>query len=286
MTATSGIDLDGLGSWIGNTSTVSDTVTPRLVRALRAALFVDPGSVRSDDIAPATTHWCLAPMLPAMNEIGPDGHPERGEFLPPVPLPRRMWAGGTLEYRDALRVGDEVERKSCITDIKVKQGKTGTLCFVTVDNIFSTRRGEAVHEQQQMVYREAASVSENNRALVREQAAAPAAHRRMLVADPVLLFRYSAVTGNDHRIHYDWPYVTGVEGYPGLIVHGPLQASLLVEYAADLHGGRPPRTILFRALGPLFEGLFSLNGRENGSGLDLWTEDSEGHSTMTARASW
>ena len=166
--------------------------------------------------------------------LGPDGHPTRGGFLPPVPLPRRMWAGGELEFFEPLRVGDDSKRTSRITDVTIKTGSTGTLCFVSVEHIVSTPRGMALRERQDIVYRDMGGAAPSAKA---PPPAPVAKHRESHVSDPVLLFRYSALTFNGHRIHYDRDYVTKVEGYPGLIFHGPLQAALIVEFAAKLHGG-------------------------------------------------
>jgi 3-methylfumaryl-CoA hydratase len=222
-----------------------------------------------------------------MSELGPDGHPSRGGFLPPVPLPRRMWAGGELEFVDTLRVGDEATRTSRIADVTMKTGSTGVLCFVSVDHLITTSRGTAIRERQDIVYRD---VPAGAQAPAAAKPAAPppsAQHRESHMADPVLLFRYSALTFNGHRIHYDRDYVTKVEGYPGLIFHGPMQAAFLVEFAARLHGGAPPKKFSYRGVQPLFEGSeFSINANETGDGMELWTANSAGQPTMKATATW
>ncbi len=282
-------DIDHLRQWIGRTQEASDIITTQLVRGLRATLFLDIGNPVDGDIAPFTTHWCLAQPVVAMNELGTDGHPARGGFLPPVPLPRRMWAGGQIEFVDPLRVGDTVTRASRISDVTMKTGSTGTLCFVAVDHTITTPRGVAIRERHDIVYRDIAPAGGAKAAPA--HAAAPAAspapvakHRESYMADPVLLFRYSALTFNGHRIHYDRDYVTKVEGYPGLIVHGPLQASLLIEFAAKLHGGKAPAKFVYRGVQPLFDGAeFSVNGNETSADLKVWTAkrrrraDHEGH---------
>jgi 3-methylfumaryl-CoA hydratase len=277
-------DLDHLRQWIGRTAAASDTVTAQLVRGLRATLFMEIGAPKPGDAAPFTTHWCLAQPVYPMSELGPDGHPTRGGFLPPVPLPRRMWAGGELEFFDALRVGDEATRTSRIADVTMKTGSTGVLCFVSVDHLITTSRGTAIRERQDIVYRDVPTGT---------QTPAPAApppsaqHRESHMADPVLLFRYSALTFNGHRIHYDRDYVTKVEGYPGLIFHGPMQAAFLVEFAARLHGGMAPKKFSYRGVQPLFEGSeFSINANETDIGMELWTANSAGQPTMKANAVW
>jgi 3-methylfumaryl-CoA hydratase len=280
------LDLDHLRQWIGRGSEASDIVTAQLVKGLRATLFQEIGEPTTGDAAPFTVHWCLAQPVFAMAMLGPDGHPARGGFLPPVPLPRRMWAGGELEFLDPLRVGDEARRTSRIADVTVKTGSTGTLCFVAVDHLVSTERGTAIRERQDIVYREMGGAQP---AAPAKAAPSPrlAQHRETHMADPVLLFRYSALTFNGHRIHYDRDYVTKVEGYPGLIFHGPLQAAFIVELAAKLRGGRPPRKLSYRGLQPLFEGSeFSVNANDNGSAIELWTANSDGQPTMKGTATW
>jgi len=278
-------DIDHLRQWIGRTTQATDIVTAQLVKGLRATLFLPIGEPKAGEAAPFTVHWCLAPAVVPMSELGPDGHPSRGGFLPPVPLQRRMWAGGELEFFDFLRVGDEVTRTSRIADVSMKSGSTGALCFVAVDHEITTPRGIAIRERHNIVYRDA---STNSPPPAKPAAPPPRAqHRETHMADTVLLFRYSALTFNGHRIHYDRDYVTKVEGYPGLIFHGPLQASLLVEFAAKLHGGAAPKKISYRGVQPLFEGSeFSVNANESGSGLELWTANSEGQPTMKGTATW
>jgi 3-methylfumaryl-CoA hydratase len=280
------LDLDHLRQWIGRSSQASDIVTAQLVKGLRATLFQEVGEPKPGDAAPWTAHWCLAQPVFPMSALSQDGHPTRGGFLPPVPLPRRMWAGGELEFFDALRVGDEVTRTSRIADVTAKTGSTGALCFVTVDHLVTTPRGTAIRERQDIVYRDVSSAQAA--APAKPPAPAPAAqHRESHMADPVLLFRYSALTFNGHRIHYDRDYVTKVEGYPGLIFHGPLQAAYIVELAAKLHGGGAPKKFSYRGLQPLFEGSeFSINANKTDSGMELWTANSAGQPTMKGTATW
>jgi 3-methylfumaryl-CoA hydratase len=243
------------------------------------------GEPKQSDAAPFTAHWCLAQPVAPMSELGTDGHPARGGFLPPVPLPRRMWAGGELEFIDSLRVGDEAKRTSRISDISVKSGSTGTLCFVAVEHLITTPRGIAIRERQDIVYRD---VTGGASAPPKAPPPPPVAkHRETHVSDPVLLFRYSALTFNGHRIHYDRDYVTKVEGYPGLIFHGPLQAALIVEFAARLNGGKPPKKFSYRGLQPLFEGgAFSVNANDNAGGMELWVANADGQPTMKGTATW
>jgi 3-methylfumaryl-CoA hydratase len=280
------LDIDHLRRWIGRTSEASDVVTAQLVKGLRATLFQEIGEPKVGDAAPWTVHWCLAQPVFPMSQLGQDGHPTRGGFLPPVPLPRRMWAGGELEFFEALRAGDEATRTSRISDVTMKTGSTGVLCFVSVEHLTTTARGTAIRERQDIVYREMSSAQAS--APARPAASPPAAqHRESHMADPVLLFRYSALTFNGHRIHYDRDYVTRVEGYPGLIFHGPLQAALMVEFAARLHGGAAPKKFSYRGVQPLFEGSeFSINANDASSGMELWTANSAGQPTMKGAATW
>jgi len=268
------LDIDHLRQWIGRSTEASDIVTAQLVK----------GEPKPGDVAPSTTHWCLGQPVYPMSELGPDGHPTRGGFLPPVPLPRRMWAGGELEFLDSLRVGDVAKRTSRISDVTMKTGSTGVLCFVSVAHEVTTPRGIAIRERQDIVYRD---VSNAPQAAPAKTPPPVAHHREQHLAHPVLLFRYSALTFNGHRIHYDRDYVTKVEGYPGLIFHGPLQATLIVELAAKLHGGKPPKKLNYRGLQPLFEGSeFSVNANTTDNGMELWTANSAGQPTMKGTATW
>jgi 3-methylfumaryl-CoA hydratase len=196
-----------------------------------------------------------------------------------------MWAGGELEFFDTLRVGDDTKRTSRISDVTMKTGSTGVLCFVSVEHVVTTPRGMAIRERQDIVYRD---ISAAPAASAKAPPPAPVAkHRESHMADPVLLFRYSALTFNGHRIHYDRDYVTKIEGYPGLIFHGPLQAAFIVELAAKLHGGTAPKKFSYRGLQPLFEGSeFSINANDTAAGMELWTANSQGQPTMKGTATW
>lgn len=274
------IDVDHLRSWIGRTETATDLVTVRLANGLQATLGDPP--LEEGDAAPPAIQWCLAPPMVPAAEIGPDGHPARGGFLPPVPLPRRMWAGGSLRFHAPILVGDQVERRSRIADVTVKAGRTGTLCFVAVDHEYVTPRGLAVAERHDIVYRDAATGPARTAPV---ETPAPQ-WRESVMADPVLLFRYSALTFNGHRIHYDRRYAMEVEGYDGLIVHGPLQATLLLRLAGRVKE-RPPASFSFRGVNPLFDGgAFTVAAAETADGLRLWTARASGEATMIADAVW
>ncbi|HEX4765520.1 MAG TPA: MaoC family dehydratase N-terminal domain-containing protein [Lichenihabitans sp.] len=279
------LDLGALKAWIGRRETATDIVTPRLDASLRAVFDRPPGEPAAGDPATPTIHWCLTPAIARMSELGEDGHPRRGGFLPPVPLPRRMWAGGELTMTDPLRVGDTVTRQSRIEAVEAKTGRSGPLCFVTVRHLYSTGRGPAIEERQDIVYR---GESPNGAGAPAAPASVPpgAERQRGFPCDPVLLFRYSALTFNGHRIHYDLDYAMRQESYPGLVVHGPLQAAALIGFAADIHGA-VPRTFSFRGVSPLIAGVsVTLNAASDADGLRLWASDVERRVTMQAAARW
>jgi 3-methylfumaryl-CoA hydratase len=196
-----------------------------------------------------------------------------------------MWAGGKTEYQDRVRVGDRLHKRSKIADVAFKNGSTGPLCFVTIDHTISTDRGVAVLERQDIVFRGEA-ISGSAPAVKAPAASSPKPqHQRHLVADSVLLFRYSAVMFNGHRIHYDRQYAMEAEGYAGLVVHGPLQAALLAEMAESIKG-RPLDVFAHRGAAPLFDGPFTLNAVETADALELWTASPSGLPAMRATASW
>lgn len=278
-----GLDIDHLRGWIGREEAAEDVVTADLVRKLQATLDLPGPPARAGDAAPRLVHFCLAQPAAPTAALGPDGHPERGDFLPPVPLPRRMWAGGHIAFDGELRVGDAVRRVSRIADVVAKQGRTGPLCFVTVEHVIETSGRAAVRERQDLVYRG----PDSGAAKAPAPPAEPGDHRRQVAADAALLFRYSALTFNGHRIHYDRRHATEVEGYPGLVVHGPLQATLLCHFAAAIRGA-PPARFAFRSHSPLFDddAVMLHAGEEDSGTLRLWTAREAGPVAMAAEASW
>jgi 3-methylfumaryl-CoA hydratase len=236
---------------------------------------------------PPLAHWLYFLPLHRGSEIGPDGHARRGGFLPPVPLPRRMWAGGQLEFRAPLCVGDAVERTSTIADLTAKEGRTGPLVFVKVRH--ELRRGgqaePAIVEFHDIVYRGAKQPGDVEPPP--RPAATGAAWQREIVPDEVLLFRYSALTFNGHRIHYDRRYVTEIEGYPGLIVHGPLIATLLLDLVRRQAPDAVVADFRFKAVRPTFDGRpLRVNGapQPDGKTVTLWAQDHDGWLTMDAVA--
>ena len=280
------MDIDHLRSWIGRTEETSDLITPRLA-ASYAATFDPHLAPHAAGEAPLALHWCLAPAIAPMAALGPDGHPAKGGFLPPVPLPRRMWAGGSIETLAPLREGDLVTRHSRIRDVAAKEGRSGTLCFVTVEHELSTSRGVALRERHDIVYREASSAAAPAASAAAAAAVepSPADLTWEVEAGPVLLFRYSALTFNGHRIHYDLPYVTGEEGYAGLVVHGPVQATLMLNIVATLSGSATLK-LDYRGLKPLIAGgSFRVKAKRQDDGtIRAWTEGADGHVRMEGTA--
>jgi 3-methylfumaryl-CoA hydratase len=278
----------GLRAWIGRRSEIAhDLIGATPAAALAATLDHPAAAIEAGTELPPLWHWLYFLPLHRQSDIGADGHVRRGGFMPPVPLPRRMWAGSQFEFRAPLRVGDRVTRVSTIDDVSAKAGRSGPLVFVRVRHELQ-REGAAepaLVEWHDIVYRAARPPG----AVEPPPQAAPtyAVWWRELVPDAVLLFRYSALTFNGHRIHYDRRYVTEVEGYPGLVVHGPLIATLLLDLlrrempAARLAGFR------FKALRPTFDlHPFSVHGRPapDGRSVRLWAQDHEGWLTMEASA--
>ena len=269
--------VESLREWIGRSETVSDVVTPTPYAALSATLDRPPERPAEGTVIPALWHWLYCLPLSRRSDLGVDGHGRRGEFLPPVPLPRRMWAGSQFSSAAPLRVGDAIRRTSFVEHVTQKTGKTGALVFVRLRHQIERGGVTAITEFQDIVYREEPKADQP--APAPQAAPKRAAWRREWVADDVLLFRYSALTFNGHRIHYDRRYVTAVEGYPGLVVHGPLTATLLLDL---LRWELPDAEVVrfeFRALRPLFDGRpFQICGEPlaDGKSFHLWAQDDEG----------
>jgi len=278
------VDLQNLRQWIGRTERRSDRVTPVPVAALAATLDRDDPPPRDGDPLPPLWHWLYFLPLTRRSDIGPDGHAKRGGFLPPVPLPRRMWAGSRLEFLRPLAVGDAIERVSTIESVEAKHGKSGDLVFVVVRHEIAAAGEPAIREWHDIVYRELPQPGEPGAPPT--PAPADPHWRRDVVPDDVLLFRYSALTFNGHRIHYDRRYVTGVEGYPGLVVHGPLLATLLIDLLREHQPQAGVATFAFRAVRPVFDvAPFAVCGRRGEApGVRLWAQDRDGNLAMDATA--
>ena len=279
-------ELD-LAAWIGRSETVADTIGPTPVLALTATLDHPATPAPEGTALPPLWHWLYFLPMHRQSEIGPDGHAKRGGFLPPVPLPRRMWAGSQFEFRAPVRVGDAVERRSTIDDVTTKEGRTGKLVFVKVRHELRCNGASdpAIVEFHDIVYREAKRSTDIEPPPTK--ATDGAAWQREIVPDDVLLFRYSALTFNGHRIHYDRKYVTEVEGYPGLIVHGPLIATLLMDLLRRQAPGAEVASFRFKAVRPTFDlHPFRVNGQPaaDGKSVKLWAQDHDGWLTMDAVA--
>ena len=277
--------IDELQAWIGRSETVQDHIGSTPVQALNATLDHPAMPVPTGTPLPPLWHWLYFLPLHQQSDIGPDGHAKRGGFFPPVPLPRRMWAGSEFEFRSPLRVGDTVERTSTIDDVTLKQGRTGQLAFVKVRHEVRCNGAPdpAIVEFHDIVYREARRADDVEPPP--QRAVVGAAWQREIVPDDVLLFRYSALTFNAHRIHYDRRYVTEVEGYPGLIVHGPLIATLLMDLVRRNLPDAQVAAFRFKAVRPTFDlHAFKVNGRRDGNEVRLWAQDHEGWLTMDASA--
>ena len=274
------IDLDHLRQWQGRQETASDVIDPAKVGAMAATLDWERAPEPGDEL-PRPWHWLYFLAPARQSQIGRDGHPRRGGFLPPVPLPRRMWASGNVEFLAPLRVGDRASRTSTVKSVTHKRGGTGDLVFVTVEHDITVAGKPVIREHQHLVYREDPDPNAPPPRPVPPPAAAQ--FGREWTPDPVLLFRYSALTFNGHRIHYDRDYAMQEEGYAGLVVHGPLSATLLL----DLVRARCPEQEIgyydYRAVRPLLDGApFRVEGCRTEGGLDLWVVDHSGAVTMQA----
>ena len=274
-----------LQEWVGRTEVLQDHVSEIPARALAATFDRDDlAGLKAGDSLPFVWIWLFFLPLVSSARIGPDGHPQRGGFLPPIPLARRMWAGSRCTFHAPIRIGDAVERTSAILKVAEKTGGAGEMVFVTVRHAI-TRAGELLMEEEQdLVF-----LAIPERFSPPPPTPLPACDWSEPVAvDPVRLFRFSALTFNGHRIHYDRTYATEVERYPGLVVHGPLQAAVLFDGATRHAPDRQPAAFAFRGLRPLFDfDAVSVNGRaRGGDGLDLYTANGDGAVGMQATIDW
>ncbi|MEP0942495.1 MAG: MaoC family dehydratase N-terminal domain-containing protein [Rhizobiaceae bacterium] len=273
------LDETVLRKWIGNTQSATDTLTVEPARLMQATMDHE-ASLNSGDCLPPVWHWLYFLTGAPMSKLGRDGHAALGEFLPPVALPRRMWAGGRLEFAKPVELGETINKSSSIKDISLKHGKSGALAFVTVRHSYSGPEGDdRFTEEHDIVYREDPKPDAPKPAPVSPSSATPQ-HSETITPSTVQLFRYSALTFNSHRIHYDRDYCKDVEGYPGLIFHGPLTATLLADLAVRRIGGKPLKSFSFRAVAPLFDNApFTIH--HDGEGT-VWAETPEGGLAMKA----
>jgi len=272
-------DIAHLREWIGKRETLEDVATPAPVRGLAALLDHDTPPWAKDAVPPLG-HWLYFVPRARQSEIGVDGHPRRGGFLPPVDLPRRMFAGSTLTFHAPIAVGSSLRRDATILDVSEKDGATGRLVFVKLRHEIFAGESLAITDEQDIVYREAATMPG---ASAKPVPLREAEHMRPIAADATMLFRFSALTFNAHRIHYDRDYACEVEYYPGVVVQGPFVAMLLLDHLLRLKPEAPIRQFTFRARSPLFDiAPFDLCLARNEKGYDLWARDSIGREAMTA----
>ncbi|MFK7751727.1 MAG: MaoC family dehydratase N-terminal domain-containing protein [Sedimentitalea sp.] len=271
-----------LSDWIGRHDTSLGCVSAEQAAMVHATLSAPGAAPQTGDALPALWHWCgFAPAV-GMEDLGPDGHPRAAGIMPPIPLERRMWASGALTFHAPLHVGEVLSRRSTVSDIVQKQG--GAMYFVTLTHEISGAHGLAICERQNIVYLRIPDTFVPPRKL-----AAPTEPTiaELVPVNQALLFRYSAITFNAHRIHYDMPYASEVERYPGLVVHGPMQATLLMQMATQAKG-RAPDSFEFRAVHPMFhfDDLRLLATPGEDGALALCTASPDGHQGLQATAKW
>ena len=278
------IDLTHLSDWIGRTQTVTESIAPFPSNALAATLNrVDPIYAAQTPLPPLW-HWLHFLPIHKLEDAGYDGHAALGGFLPPVPLPRRMWAGSRLKWMAPMRIGRSLRKLSTVISVDHKAGRSGDLVFVTVRHQVFDGDVQGIEEEHDIVYRAAPEPC----SVAPEPPQAPdhSAFSQVISPDPVLLFRYSALTFNPHRIHYDLPFCTGTEGYPGLVVHGPLLATLLMDLLRREYPFAQIAGFDFRAVSPVFDtDDFSVHGQPGDDGtIKLWVRRHDGALAMTATA--
>ncbi len=281
------MDQMNLAAWENRTETSSGGVSFQMAQMAQATLGSTRGSIEPGQELPALWHWFGFPPQTPTVDLGRDGHPPLGDFLPALRLERRMWAGGKLTFHEPLHVGEALKRVSTITSIVEKDGAAGRMVFVSVDHAISGENGLAVSERQDIVY---LAIPDQYAPPRKQDVFAKPDFEEAVETTPTLLFRYSALTFNAHRIHYDLPYARTKEHYPGLVVHGPLQATLLID-AATRHAGRVPDHFSFRGVHPVFAGealrVMGLHTDDDTMNLcTAVTEKGAAYQGMQAKAVW
>ena len=277
------VDIDHLRKWIGKIDNVTDYVTPIVEQRYRATLNMDIGNPKDGEPVTSGLHWMLGWNLVKNDELGVDSHPALGEFLPPVPLPRRMWAGSEIKVLKPIRVGDKVVKQSTVADIQVKEGRTGLLCFVTAEYNFLVNDEVTINEKHNIVYRDISKSGGGSG--YSKDIPEKADLSEKIFMHPTILFRYSAIGFVGHRIHYDHPYTVNEENYPGLIVHGPLQATYLLRAAEKLMC-KPVKSFTHKVMAPVFansEYMVGVDKMDDGS-VSCWGATKEFGVTMRAEA--
>ena len=280
------INIDELKTWIGSSEESVDEVSISLEKRFKATLDLDPGNPAKGDEASSGIHWTLAPAVVKSSLLGKDSHPEKGSFLPPVPLPRRMWAGCETEFFSPLYIGDIVTKKSTIVDITIKNGKSGLLCFVKAKYEFFVESHLIIEEYHDIVYRDLQTTDKSKITKINLPNFV-SSYEENFFAHPTTLFRYSAITFNGHRIHYDYPYSTKEEGYKDLVFHGPLQATLLLR-AAEKFKKVKAKKFVHKGIAPVFANndlLINIEDTNNGL-LNCYTSTKEAGLTMKAQANF
>jgi 3-methylfumaryl-CoA hydratase len=279
------IDINHLREWVGKSEVLTERIAGFPSNAMAATLDRDDPAYGDGEPLPPLWHWLHFLPIFRLKDAGYDGHAALGGFLPPVPLPRRMWAGGRLRFEAPLRIGQELRKVSTVVKVDHKAGRSGDLVFVTVRHQLLDGDVLGVEEEHDIVYREAPDPA----APVPMPPAAPAnsVFSRAIDPDPVLLFRYSALTFNGHRIHYDQPFCTSTEGYAGLVVHGPLLATLLLDLLRREMPQATVNSFEFRAVSTIFDTeVFSVHGSPEADGktFHLWARRQDGALAMDAKA--
>ena len=277
------VDIDHLRKWIGKIDNVTDYVTPIVEQRYRATLNMDIGNPKDGDPVTSGLHWMLGWNLVKNDELGVDSHPALGEFLPPVPLPRRMWAGSEIKVLKPIRVGDKVVKQSTVADIQVKEGRTGLLCFVTAEYNFLVNNEVTINEKHNIVYRDVSKSGGGSG--YSKDIPEKADLSEKIFMHPTILFRYSAIGFVGHRIHYDHPYTVNEENYPGLIVHGPLQATYLLRAAEKLME-KQVKSFTHKVMAPVFANSEYMVGVDkiDDSSVSCWGATKEFGVTMRAEA--
>lgn len=284
------MDIAHLKAWIGRTETIEDQASAGQMAGLAALLDHVLPPWRPGEVPPLG-HWLYFLARARQSEIDADGHPRRGAFLPPVELPRRMWAGSRVAFRTSIEIGEAMTRRSTILDVRAKTGATGEMVFVTVRHEIATAKGTVLTEEQDIVFREAPraaralhAVGETPEPNPKPAAVSPAEIARRVTPDPTQLFRFSALTFNAHRIHYDRDYCKNVEGYPGLVVQGPFTAMLLMDHFLRARPRAEVERFVYRAQRPLYDTApFEVCLTHTQTGAELRARDSGGEVAMIAQ---
>ncbi len=278
------IDVEKFYQWVGKTKSATGLISLNTCRGMEA-LLDRPPLLQSGDPLPPLWHWLYFHEIAQQSALGRDGHPKKGGFLPPVPLPRRMWAGGRFEFGVPILIGGECERLSTIKSVEMKSGRSGELCFVGVEHQLIVDGTCAFREEHDIVYRE--DPKPGDAPILPLSAKGNPDFSQIITPSAVMLFRYSALTFNGHRIHYDRDYCLDVEAYPGLVFHGPLTAVLLLQMGLEQAGERALKAFDFRAISPLFDvAPFELRGWHNGSEIELQAVNPQGGLAMRAVATF